>query len=366
MRKPTQVPKSLKSIDVKAVLRNRGIYLQQRQNQELKQAAIPMAKAMLKKKSTPVKLEPPKYSGFTNEEAMAYWEKQIHIVDVLEEKFELKVQQFVKKMVTGFLSNIEQEIAIKSNKKAIIKAKAYFDDSENDLLTTAQLDFTPLLVDQAVLAGQEAYRLVGSKDIYTPYKLRDTIASNVSKFTQSMIDTDRAKLIDILTQGLQEGKSVPEIRGLIQADFDSIEKTQAQLITRTEVLRASNQAALDAYEQSGLVEGKQWLTAGADDECADYEGQVEALDGNFYSDTDEFADGDPPLHPNCRCVLLPVLLDESKAYIPQPNKALKDKIVELESQFDKRTKEFKLLKEQKIDDEMYIKTLEKHLGLDNE
>lgn len=362
-----QIPRSLQNIDVKAVLRKRGIFLQQRVNQDLKQAAIPMAKAMLnKKKSQNNKIEPPKYSGFTNEEAMAYWEKQIHIVDVLEKKFELKVQQFVQKMVTGFLSNIEQEIAIKSNKKAISKAKSYFDDSIDDLQTAAQLDFTPLLVDQAVLAGQEAYRLIGSKDIYTPYKLRDTIASNVSKFTQSMIDTDRTKLIDILTQGLQDGKSVPEIRGMIQADFDNIEKTQAQLITRTEVLRASNQATLDAYEQSGLVEGKQWLTAGADDECADYEGQIEALDGNFYPDTDEFADGDPPLHPNCKCVLLPVLLDETKAYTPQPNKALREKIVELEAQIDKRTKEFKQIKAEKTDDELYIKSLEKHLGVEDD
>jgi SPP1 gp7 family putative phage head morphogenesis protein len=360
-RKLTDVPSSLKNIDVKAVLRSRGVYFAQKQNKAMKEAAIPMARKLIKGKQKVV--EAPKYSGFTNDEALAYWEKQIHIVDVLEKKFETKIQQFVQKMVNGFLSNIEQEIAVKSNKKAIVKAKAYFEDSEGDLQTTAQLDFTPLLIDQAVLAGQEALKLVGSKDIYTPYKLRNTIADNVAKFTQSMIDTDRSKLVDILTNGLKDGKSIPEIRGMIQADFADIEKNQAQLITRTEVLRASVQASKDAYAQSGLVDGVQWLTAGADDECADYEGDIQSLDGQFYSDTTEFADGDPPLHPNCRCVLLPVLIDESKAYIPQPNKALVNRIKELESEVDKRTKDYREIKSLKVDDEAYIKALE---GLINE
>lgn len=366
-RKPNQVPDSLKSIDVKAILRKRGIYTKLRLNKDMKEAAIPLARKMLdSKKKTPEVVEPQKFAHFSNEEALAYWEKQIHIVEILEKRFDLKVQQFIMKVVSGFLVHLESEIATtKSLKK--FEAKGYFDDNEEDFMATAQLDFTPLLVDQAVLAGQEAFKLVGSKDIYTPFKLRDTIAENVSKFTQSMLDTDRDTLVNIITNGLKDGKSIPEIRGAIQADFDNITKTQAQRITRTEVLRASTQATLDAYEQSGVVEAKQWLTAGASDECASYEGQIESLDGNFYSETTQFADGDPPLHPNCRCVLLPVLIGQ-KGYqidLKKSNQAMLERIKELESQVDKRTKAFKLLKEQKIDDELYMKKLEQHLNIDD-
>lgn len=365
MRKPNEVPASLKTIDYKALLRKRGIFDMQIKNKGMKDLALPLAREMLKTtKKAPTPKEPQKYAHFTNEEALAYWEKQIHIVEILEKRFDLKVQQFITKVVNGFLVHLDSEIA---TEKAIV-AKGYFDDNEDDFLTTAQLDFTPILNDQAILAGQEAYKLIGSDDVYTPFKLRETIAENVRKFTQSMLDTDQETLINIINNGLKDGKSVPEIRGAIESSFENITKSQAQRITRTEVLRASMQATVDAYEQSGVVEGKQWLTAGAVDECADYEGKIEALDGSFYNDTSEFADGDPPLHPNCKCVLLPVLIGEKGYQIDaQKNvKLLRERIVQLESQVDKRTKAYKDIKEKSADDKVYIKNLEKYLGLEDE
>jgi uncharacterized protein with gpF-like domain len=69
-------------------------------------------------------------------------------------------------------------------------------------------------------------------------------------------------------------------------------------------------STLDAWEQSGVVEGKEWLVApGAGPECEAYNGKVVGLNKNFYASS-EFADGDPPIHPNCRCVVLPILKGE--------------------------------------------------------
>lgn len=341
-----KIPASLKSIDVKAILRKRGIYLEQKVNREMKEAALPIARQIIQSRK---KVEPPRHHQFTNDQVQEYWEKQIHIVDVLEKKLDHKLQQFIVKIVEGFLKTLDSEVN-----------KDFFDDNEESLLIQAQLDFTPLLIDQAVLAGQEAYKLIGSKDIYTPFKLRETIAANVAKFTQSMLDTDRQKLVDIVADGIKNGESIPQIRNAIQLDFERISKTQAQLVTRTEVLRASNQAALDAYEQSGVVEGKQWITFGAVDECATYEGKVESLGGSFYERENEFTDGDPPLHPNCRCILLPVLIGE-KALMPRHNIQMQQRIKELEDQIDKRTKQYREIKEAKIDDEIKIRRLEKLL-----
>lgn len=300
-RLPQQIPKSLKTIDVKAVMRRRGIYLEQKVNKQMKEAAMPVAKQLIKGKQK--KTEPQRYVHFTNDEAVAYALKQIHIIEVIERKFELKVEQFINKMVNGFLAHLESEMTKTVNKD-------FFDDSEDDFQAQAQFDFTPLLIDQAVLAGQEALRLIKSEDVYTPYDLRKQIAENVTKFTQSMLDTDRQKLIDILNNGITEGQSIPEIRNLITADFESISKNQANVITRTEVSRVSNQGAIDAWEQSGLVEGKQWVVMEGGDECDDYDGDVVALDANFYGIDTEFQDGDPPLHPNCKCQLIPILLNE--------------------------------------------------------
>jgi SPP1 gp7 family putative phage head morphogenesis protein len=358
-RKPTEIPAALKNIDVKSVLRRRGIYIKQLTNAELKQAAMPMAKQIVanRHKAAPVKPDN------SQEQIRAYWEKQIHIVEAIEKKFENRVQQFISKMVDGFLAHLEQEIATTKSFNNI--QKDYFSDNEDDLLTQAQFDFTPLLVDQAVLAGQEAYKYLGLSDVYTPEKLRKQIADNVEKFTKSMLDTDRESLINIISNGIENGQSMADIRGSIQASFDAIEKSQAMRITRTEVARASNQGALDAYKESGIVEAKQWVTFGAVDECADYDGQIETLSGDFYDDNSEFLDGDPPLHPNCRCIVVPIVTE--KSYVAQyDKKAMRLRVKELEGQIDKRTKAFKLLQQERLDDELYIKQLEKHLGLDNE
>lgn len=308
-RKPTQVPDSLKTVDVKALLRKRGIYLKQKVNQEMKAAALPIARKMLTKPKQKAETTTLISHQFTNEQVQEYCEKQIRIVHVAEDKFNNKVKQFITKIVDGFLAHLESEVATNKGLKKF-KAKDFFDDSEDGYLAQAQIDFTPLLANIATISGQRALDLIHSDDIYMVAEYRKRIADNVAKFTQSMLDTDQATLSKIIADGIEQGQSMGDIRNAIQADFDNITKSQADRITATEVSRVSIQGQLDAWQQSGLVEGKQWVIFGADDECADYDGQVESLDGNFYPDTTEFADGDPPLHPNCKCQVIPILLNE--------------------------------------------------------
>lgn len=306
-----KIPKSLQNIDLDAVLRKRGIFVKQKQYLEIKEEARTVARKVVesRKKGKAVKEEERRHAQFTNQELLTYWSKQMHIVDTLEKHFEEKVRQFISKIEKDFLNNLEAEV---DAKKSVIKAKTkdFFDNSEAEYLVKAQLDFTPLLESVATLSGQEAMKLAGVTDIYLPIQYRDKIRVNVDKFAKSLFDTDKDYLTNILFEGLKDGKSVPEIRSIITEQFPDYTKMQAQRITRTEVLRTSNQAAVDAYEQSGVVEGKQWLTAGADDECAKYEGEIVSLSANFYSGGNEFQDGDPPLHPNCRCVVVPVVVKD--------------------------------------------------------
>lgn len=338
-RLPTEIPFSIKHIEgFKSILRRRGIFLKLRQNKDLKDAFKSVAEAIIKahhKQGKKITVEkaiqlamaqkseesdnytPPHNAKFTAEEIMAYREKQLHDVDAIQEHFDKAVQKFLAyvngKVLDQLESTIEAQKSARAKKKALkeFKTKDIFDDDEEDFQTQAQLDFTPLLENLGVIAGQDAYKMVGVDDPYLASKaLKALISTNVERFTKSMLDTDRDHVINIISDGVENGKSVAQIRDeLTGDDLLDFSKMQSTRITRTEVLRASNQAALDAWQQSGVVEGKQWITAGADDECADYEGQIETLSGNFYDDTSEFADGDPPLHPNCRCTLIPVVTD---------------------------------------------------------
>lgn len=377
----TELPPALQSVDVKAVLRKRGTYLKQRENHRLKVAAIPLAKELLKKKSSKQVVAkdtlPQKYTSLSDDQASKYYEKHIHDIETIETHFDQAVKRFLVntvlvKALAKLESAIDQTKSADLQDKALVKFSTkdiFDDDDEDELVNQAQIDLTPLLQNMAVVSGQSANQLIGIKDPYLESEaLRKQIQKNVSLFAKSMVDTDQDQITDIITEGIQNGDSVQQIRSSITDDFSSYSKMQAERITRTEVLRAANQSTLDAFKQSGVVEGKQWLTAGAVDECLDYDGEVETLDGNFYdSGDDPFTDGDPPLHPNCRCVLIPVLEDT-------PEKATRSgaitRIKELEAQIDKRTKEFKELKrkqlEDRADDKAYIKALEKYLGDDDE
>lgn len=362
-RKPTDLPDSLKRIDVKAILRSRGVYLKQKANRDLKKAAMPLAKELMKPKAK-VEVTIPQISPhFSNQDIVAYAAKQIHVVEVVENHLEKKIHQFIKSIEKNFLAHLEEEVAAKQ--------KGYFtEENEQTALKQAQADFSPLMVSVATIAGQNALQLLKrhrktEDDTYIPFAYREQITKNINKFTQSLWDTDREKLIDYVSQGIEDGDSIADMRTRISKDFDEYSKMQAERISRTEVMRVSNQASIDAWEQSGVVEGKQWVTEGATDECAEYDGDVITLKGSFYDSDSEFRDGDPPLHPNCKCVVIPIVEDVDKVYRPD-NKALVERIAELESKLDKRTKAAKELMTQRSDDAVYIKTLERYLDIEND
>ncbi len=96
---------------------------------------------------------------------------------------------------------------------------------------------------------------------------------------------------------------------------------KALRIARTECIRASNWGALEGWIQTGLVKGKEWSAAhDACDFCADLDGQTWEVQEDIFRQGDVFTLGDGqsmefgysdipacPLHPSCRCALLPIL-----------------------------------------------------------
>lgn len=92
---------------------------------------------------------------------------------------------------------------------------------------------------------------------------------------------------------------------------ERIHKYRTETIARTEILRASSEGRNQAWQQ-GIEEGyispaaqKQWVTEfDACEICL-------PLDGETVGISADFPDGDPPLHPNCRCTLDMVDVDVS-------------------------------------------------------
>lgn len=290
-----QLPNALRHVSINRVVAKHMESVQQ--YKKIKSLVRPYAEKMLKSNKN--------VKRFDAEAVSVYYKKQIQIVETVELALQDRIVSFINKIVDKAIERVPQEV---QNAKKGIKKKALI--NEEELIVEATLDFTPLLMEVAAQAGTEALHLIDSDKPYIPTNIRKEIAKRVKLFATSMVQTDRDKLTDILTQGLKEGQSIPQISQSMRETFESFSKTQTNRIVRTEVLRTSNISAVDAWEQSGEVVGKQWLISpGADAECEVYDGKIVSLKGNFYS-TDEFADGDPPIHPNCRCTILPVLKGE--------------------------------------------------------
>lgn len=170
-------------------------------------------------------------------------------------------------------------------------------------------------------------------------KAGDRAARMVGEHIVGIDDRTRAAVRDVISQGLRDGTSIPDLVknlqgsvGLTPGDAKALDRFEKNLITqgteparirmmvvekrdryltsratsiaRTETLSASNAGRLDGYAYAaangaiGTDAEKEWVIApeGCCDLCAD-------LDGEKVGISEPFSSGDdaPPLHPGCRC-----------------------------------------------------------------
>lgn len=106
------------------------------------------------------------------------------------------------------------------------------------------------------------------------------------------------QIIRSLTDGLNAGEGVVKLRERLMKEVKDIGFNRARLMAHTETMHACNEGAKVRYRQVGISQ-VEWLTAKGERVCP----QCAALDGTVYD-----IDLAPPcpLHPVCRCTLLPV------------------------------------------------------------
>jgi hypothetical protein len=124
----------------------------------------------------------------------------------------------------------------------------------------------------------------------------------------AITEATREGLRSTVTQAINEGWSNDRLAEAI-VDHESFGADRADLVARTETAMADIEGNQIAYEESELVEGKQWLTAaGCCSKCAALNRKIVPLDAYFVVGSFR---KNPPLHPRCRCDMLPVLIPAS-------------------------------------------------------
>jgi SPP1 gp7 family putative phage head morphogenesis protein len=123
-------------------------------------------------------------------------------------------------------------------------------------------------------------------------KLRSlTLAKSINKTTMEAIRNE-------LALGFEAGESMLQLSNRIEGYFDDKAKIRAEMVSRTEVISASNEGALHRFELEGVDKSEFFISPDACTECIPY-------DGKIYPTKESH--GIIPIHPNCRCVWLPVI-----------------------------------------------------------
>jgi SPP1 gp7 family putative phage head morphogenesis protein len=144
------------------------------------------------------------------------------------------------------------------------------------------------------------------------------------------VTTDAVPLVrNILSAGLAGGTNPREMARRLTNEIETLQKTQAEVLARTEIINSYSTSSLARFDRAGTNQVKvsgEFATADDQRVCP----ICDALEGNIYS-TDEVREGtfefdaeesdhpdavpsmsgeyriQPPVHPVCRCCLYPVV-----------------------------------------------------------
>jgi phage portal protein BeeE len=137
-------------------------------------------------------------------------------------------------------------------------------------------------------AKDRAAELVGRK--WVDGKLIDN-----PKAEWAITDSTREMLRSDVARAIEEGWSNKKFADAIEENY-AFSEARAEMIARTETAFADVQGNMNAYKESGVVSGKEWIvgSGGGCDECEanDAQGEI-GIDEDFSSGDDA-----PPLHPN--------------------------------------------------------------------
>lgn len=143
----------------------------------------------------------------------------------------------------------------------------------------------------------------GVKTAYTQMPVDQKVVSILEERNLTELDGITAAMSSGITRaisdGVLNGKGIESIARDIDELVDGIGRDRARLLARTETMTAFNRAALTQYDKIGVDE-VEWYTSHLENVCED----CESLDGQKFP----MGEAPPcPYHPNCPCILLPVI-----------------------------------------------------------
>lgn len=186
--------------------------------------------------------------------------------------------------------------------QAIVKEEL---DRYGSVATSKGVEWSNDTLQRSVIRAEVLLKASGLKVVsmglgprpITP-ELRSALTINVRNQIESLTASTKAKVTSALIEGVNAGEGMRVIAKRV-SEATGMERNRAVLIARTETMRAHNQVNEDQFKKYGVA-SVEWLAA-LDERMCDICG---AHHGKKYPISDH---PEIPAHPNCRCILLPVI-----------------------------------------------------------
>jgi SPP1 gp7 family putative phage head morphogenesis protein len=302
-------------------LKNRNIRIKQ-----LKKQLMDSIRKFIKSNKKPRTIIHKKYTDIRKQDQV---EKFIKTLMSNSDKYEMRMKQklsaeYYQPQLNEILKKLGKGTKFLNKVKNIEKAigDEYMFSQEKAVITGIDI-LTPLMKEILINQGKEAIETVSGDVAYSLLEeARKYLNKEPVKLSKTITETAYTRVRSSLAEGIKNGESIDELRKRVLADYEALETNQAEMIARTEVSRATNFATVDAYKQSGVVEGKEWIVTPDDrmcEFCQAMEGKKIGLSETYFKDGDTVNGTDggsfkidysdvvaPPLHVNCRCALVAV------------------------------------------------------------
>ena len=245
-----------------------------------------------------------KSSLFSDEEKRKqYWEYTVKNIEIKSERMRALVIKMKNEQAEEFTKKfIKEEPKTKAEIRKLFNIKEANEKFRDGVL--------PLYISLFKEAGEDAMSFLRVDKPFTMDKsnvgpvIFAALKARAAFFSKSVNDTTLSALTSTLTEGITEGEGIVFLKDRIKNTYDDFTKYRAELIARTETNAVVNEGNLEAYEQSEVVQWKEWI-ATLDDRVRD---EHLAMDGDIVKLHGTFSNGlEYPNEPNCRCAVAPVV-----------------------------------------------------------
>lgn len=281
--------------------------------------------------------------AWTEERLTAKWKAFASVVDTHEKKYIKDLKPFFRGQEARVLANLgklksiayaqlSEKVFVFYTEDTIINAKGEsqvvkkainidailfdYDDEVAGLYEVSLPNHTAALKAQAD-SELQALEISASFNVDNP-KVVEWLEDNALDKAKFVISSKRDELKASLIEGVNAGESIDKLKERVREYYKLVEDYQVERVARTEVVGASNEGALMAYDQEGIKK-KGWLAAiderTRETHLAAYEKYQDGipLDEDFHVGADTMdAPGNgslPEENIQCRCSIIPILED---------------------------------------------------------